>query len=187
MLGLPGSAYLYQGEELGLPEHTTMEDEARQDPLWERTNHLVTGRDGCRVPLPWTRDGVSYGYSTTGRTWLPQPEGWGSYSPEAQEGHEDSTLSLYRRAIALRRERRLGRGSVEWLPAEPGVLHLRNGSTGVALNTTEQPVTLKGSGSLLLTSWHQDDRGGAGAVVLPPNSACWLDLPAGGPDGGDPC
>ena len=186
MLGLPGSAYLYQGEELGLPEHTTMEDEARQDPLWERTNHLVTGRDGCRVPLPWTRDGVSYGYSTTGRTWLPQPEGWGSYSPEAQDGHEDSTLSLYRRAIALRRERRLGRGSVEWLPAEPGVLHLRNGSTGVALNTTEQPVTLKGSGSLLLTSWQPDDRGDAGAVVLPPNGACWLDLPQGGPDGGDP-
>ena len=103
MLGLPGSAYLYQGEELGLPEHTTMEDEARQDPLWERTNHLVPGRDGCRVPLPWTRDGASYGYNATGRTWLPRPEGWGEYSPQAQEGREDSTLTLYRRAIALRR------------------------------------------------------------------------------------
>ena len=186
MLGLPGSAYLYQGEELGLPEHTTMEDEARQDPLWERTDHLVTGRDGCRVPLPWRWDGASYGYNTTGRTWLPQPEGWGDYSPEAQDGCEDSTLTMYRWAIALRRERGLGRGAVEWLPAEPEVLHLRNGSTGVALNTTEQPVTLKGSGSLLLTSWHQDDRGGSGAVVLPPNGACWLGLPAGGPDGGDP-
>lgn len=186
MLGLPGSAYLYQGEELGLPDHTTMEDEARQDPLWERTNHIVPGRDGCRVPLPWKRDGASYGYNTTGRTWLPQPEGWGDYSPEAQEGREDSTLALYRRAIALRRERGLGRGAVEWLPTGPGVLHLRNGVTGVVLNTTEHSVTLKGSGSLLLTSWHPEDHGGTGAVVLPPNGACWLELPAGGPDGGDP-
>ena len=185
MLGLPGSAYLYQGEELGLPEHTTMEDEARQDPLWERTNHLVPGRDGCRVPLPWTRDGASHGYNTTGRTWLPQPEGWGQYSPEAQEGREGSTLTLYRRAIALRRERRLGRGAVEWLVSEPGVLVLRNGMTGVVLNTTDHSVTLKGSGGPLLTSWHPDDQGGTGLVV-PPNGACWLELPAGGLDGGDP-
>lgn len=190
MLGLPGSAYLYQGEELGLPEHTTMEDEVRQDPLWERTNHLVPGRDGCRVPLPWTRDGVSYGYNTTGRTWLPQPEGWGDYSPEAQEGLEDSTLALYRRAIALRRERRLGRGAVEWLASEPGVLFLRNGVTGVVLNTTEHPVMIEDTGRPLIISWHSADRGGADAtetVVLPPNGACWLDLPQGGPDGGDPC
>ena len=189
MLGLPGSAYLYQGEELGLPEHTTMEDEVRQDPLWERTNHLVPGRDGCRVPLPWTRDGVSYGYNTTGRTWLPQPERWGDYSPEAQEGLEDSTLALYRRAIALRRERRLGRGAVEWLASEPGVLFLRNGVTGVVLNTTEHPVTIEDTGRPLIISWHSADRGGADAtetVVLPPNGACWLDLPQGGPDGGDP-
>ena len=190
MLGLPGSAYLYQGEELGLPEHTTMEDEARQDPLWERTNHLVPGRDGCRVPLPWTRDGVSYGYNTTGCTWLPQPEGWGDYSPEAQEGLEDSTLALYRRAIALRRERRLGRGAVEWRASEPGVLFLRNGVTGVVLNTTEHPVTIEDTGRPLIISWHSADRGGVDAtetVVLPPNGACWLDLPQGGPDGGDPC
>ena len=189
MLGLPGSAYLYQGEELGLPEHTTMEDEVRQDPLWERTNHLVPGRDGCRVPLPWTRDGVSYGYNTTGRTWLPQPERWGDYSPEAQEGLEDSTLALYRRAIALRRERRLGRGAVEWLASEPGVLFLRNGVTGVVLNTTEHPVMIEDTGRPLIISWHPADRGGADAtdtVVLPPNGACWLDLPQGGPDGGDP-
>jgi len=195
MLGLPGSAYLYQGEELGLPEHTTMEDEARQDPLWERTNHLIPGRDGCRVPLPWTRDGASYGYNATGRTWLPQPEGWGEYSPQAQEGREDSTLTLYRRAIALRRELRLGRGSVEWLDSDPGVLHLRNGITAIVLNTTEQPVTIKGAGRPLITSWRRSETDGstaantveaADAVVVPPNGACWLDDSAGGTDGGDP-
>ncbi len=185
MLGLPGSAYLYQGEELGLPEHTTMEDEARQDPLWERTNHLVPGRDGCRVPLPWTRDGASYGYNTTGRTWLPQPEGWGEYSPQAQEGQEGSTLTLYRRAIALRRERGLGRGAVEWLQAGPGVLLLRNGVTGVALNTTEHPVTIEGARTLLITSWYPAEREGAGSVVVPPHGACWLEMPIGGSDGGD--
>ena len=195
MLGLPGSAYLYQGEELGLPEHTTMEDEARQDPLWERTNHLIPGRDGCRVPLPWTRDGASYGYNATGRTWLPQPEGWGEYSPQAQEGREDSTLTLYRRAIALRRELRLGRGAVEWLDSEPGVLHLCNGTTGIVLNTTEQPVAIEGAGKPLITSWHRSETDGvdavdtvdaARAVVVPPNGACWLDDSAGGTDGGDP-
>lgn len=185
MLGLPGSAYLYQGEELGLPEHTTMEDEARRDPLWERTNHLVPGRDGCRVPLPWTRDGASYGYNTTGRTWLPQPEGWGDYSPEAQDGCEDSTLTLYRRAIALRREHRLGRGAVQWLPADPGILLLSNGGIGIALNTTEYPATIKGVGAILIASWHRADAGEAGSVVLPPNGACWLELSVGGPGGGD--
>ena len=154
--------------------------------MWERTNHVVPGRDGCRVPLPWTRGGASHGYSTTGRTWLPQPEGWGEYSPEAQEGREGSTLTLYRRAIALRRERRLGLGSVEWLQADPGVLLLRNGRTGVALNTNEHPVTIEGACELLITSWYPADRGGTGAVVLPPNGACWLEMPTGGPDGGDP-
>jgi len=195
MLGLPGSAYLYQGEELGLPEHTTMEDEARQDPLWERTNHLVPGRDGCRVPLPWTRDGASYGYNATGRTWLPQPEGWGEYSPQVQEEREDSTLALYRRAIALRRELRLGRGSVEWLDSEPGVLLLRNGTTGIVLNTTEHPVVIEGCGKPLIASWGRTDPDGADSVdatdaadafVVPPNGACWLDTSAGGTDGGDP-
>ena len=195
MLGLPGSAYLYQGEELGLPEHTTMEDEARQDPLWERTNHLVPGRDGCRVPLPWTREGASYGYNASGRTWLPQPEGGGEYSPQAQEGCEDSTLTLYRRSIALRRELGLGRGSVEWLDSEPGVLLLHNGTTAIVLNTTEQPVTIEGVGRTLITSWRRSETDesdaantveAAGAVVVPPNGACWLDDSAGGTDGGDP-
>ena len=120
---------------------------------------------------------------------------WGEYSPQAQEGREHSTLTLYRRSIALRRELRLGRGSVEWLDSEPGVLHLRNGITAIVLNTTEQPVTIEGVGRTLITSWRRSETDGstaantveaAGAVVVPPNGACWLDASAGGTDGGDP-
>ena len=121
--------------------------------------------------------------------------GWGECSPQVQEEREGSTLSLYRRAIALRRELRLGRGSVEWLDSEPGILLLRNGTTGIVLNTTEQPVAIKAAGRTLITSWHRSEVDGADsadtvdaadAVVVPPNGACWLDLFAGGTDGGDP-
>ena len=122
-------------------------------------------------------------------------EGWGEYSPQAQEGCDDSTLTLYRRSIALRRKLGLGRGSVEWLDSEPGVLLLRNGTTAIVLNTTEQPVTIEGVGRTLITSWRRSETDesdaantveAAGAVVVPPNGACWLDDSAGGTDGGDP-
>ena len=96
---------------------------------------------------------------------------------------------VIRRAIALRRELRLGRGSVEWLDSEPGVLHLRNGTTGIVLNTPEQPVAIEGAGKPLITSWHRsgaDAVDAAGVVVVPSNGACWLDASAGGTDGGDP-
>ena len=84
---------------------------------------------------------------------------------------------------------------MEWLDSEPGVLHLRNGTTGIVLNTTEQPVVIKAAGTPLITSWHRSEVDGADsadtvdaadAVVVPPNGACWLDLSAGGTDGGDP-
>ena len=87
--------------------------------------------------------------------------------------------------MSLGRERGLGRGSVEWLQAGPGVLLLRNGVTGVALNTTEHPVTIEGARTLLITSWYPAERGGAGSVVVPPHGACWLEMPIGGLDGGD--
>ena len=181
MLGLPGSAYLYQGEELGLPEHTTMEDASRQDPTWERTGHAVRGRDGCRVPLPWSQHGPSFGFSATGRSWLPQPQGWGAYSPELQGQDPDSTLALYRRALALRRELGLGRSRMEWIEAAPGVLALRNGETLILLNTSGVEYRHDGEARLLLASWRGwreragRPEGEAGpAVVVPANGACWL-------------
>ena len=111
MLALPGSAYLYQGEELGLPEHTTLPDEARQDPTWERSGHTERGRDGCRVPIPWEADAPSYGFGPTDASWLPQPAVWAEYALDRQRGVPGSTYELYRTALRLRREHGLGRGT----------------------------------------------------------------------------
>ena len=99
MLSLPGSAYLYQGEELGLPEHTTLPDELRQDPTYLRTGHEVLGRDGCRVPIPWTADGPSLGFGPGGTPWLPQPESYRALAVDQQVGVPGSTLQLYRAAL----------------------------------------------------------------------------------------
>ena len=84
-LALPGSTYLYQGEELGLPEVVDLPEEVLADPIWERSGHQVRGRDGCRVPIPWTRSGPSLGFGS-GAPWLPQPPSWSELSVEAQQG-----------------------------------------------------------------------------------------------------
>jgi len=119
-LGLPGSAYLYQGEELGLPEHTSLDDEFRQDPTYRRTQGEELGRDGCRVPLPWAADEPAMGFSPTGATWLPQPPEFGELALDRQRGVPGSTYELYREALRVRREHGLGTGGLTWLagPAE---------------------------------------------------------------------
>lgn len=109
MLGLPGSAYLYQGEELGLPDHTALPDDVRQDPAFFRTGGAERGRDGCRVPLPWAADEPGFGFSPTGATWLPQPAAWRSYAADAQRGVPGSTYETYREALAVRRAGRSAR------------------------------------------------------------------------------
>jgi alpha-glucosidase len=109
LLALPRSAYIYQGEELGLPEVTDIPDSARQDPTFRRTGGKMVGRDGCRVPLPWDRGGDSFGFSRTEAAsspappWLPQPAGWGERSVAAQTADPDSFLTLYREALRIRR------------------------------------------------------------------------------------
>ena len=125
LLALPGSAYIYQGEELGLPEVTDIPDDARQDPRFFRTKGEVPGRDGCRVPLPWSAAGTGFGFSRTGQgsspaePWLPQPSDWGRYSVESQLADEHSTVNLYRSALRLRRDHpALGRGTPG--PGAPG-------------------------------------------------------------------
>ncbi|MEU8520278.1 glycoside hydrolase family 13 protein [Streptomyces sp. NPDC048577] len=159
-LALPGSVYLYQGEELGLPEVTDLPDELRQDPAFLRGEGQDGLRDGCRVPLPWTAEGPSYGFGPAG-SWLPQPPEWGGLSVAAQTGDPASTLELYRAALRLRREHpALGAGdAVEWLDAPEGVLAFRRnsadgsgGSVLVTLNTTDGLVELPLQGSVLLGS-----------------------------------
>ncbi|MGW0762950.1 glycoside hydrolase family 13 protein [Streptomyces sp. NPDC002814] len=126
MLALPGSSYVYQGEELGLPEVADLPAEVLQDPIWEQTGHTSKGRDGCRVPLPWTTTGPSYGFGA-GTAWLPQPASFASYAVEAQDGVEGSTLELYRRALRLRRKLLEGEELTWVADTPPGVLAFARG------------------------------------------------------------
>ena len=143
MLALPGSGYLYQGEELGLPEVIEMPDAARQDPTWFRTNGEQYGRDGCRVPIPWEADAPAYGFSASGKSWLPQSSDWAPFARDAQAGVAGSTLELYRTALSLRRAHALGTGAIEWLEGyDDSVVALRNGDVIVICNTGDIAVEL---------------------------------------------
>jgi alpha-glucosidase len=152
MLALPGSAYLYQGEELGLPEHTTLPDEARQDPAWRRSGHTFRGRDGCRVPIPWRAEAPAYGFSPTGRSWLPQPPSWAQYALDVQRGVPGSTYEMYRTALRLRRSLRLGEGSLSWVDSVSDAVAFRNGSVLVLANLGPAPVPLPPGAEVLLES-----------------------------------
>lgn len=175
MLGIPGSAYLYQGEELGLPEHTALDDDLRQDPAYFRTGGAERGRDGCRVPLPWQRDTPGFGYSPTGDTWLPQPASWAEYAADAQDGVPGSTLELYRTALRLRRELRLGSGGLEWveeLADHADVIAVRNRDVLVVANLGSSPVTLPAHAEVLLSSGLPGDP--AVGAELPADTTVWL-------------
>ena len=168
MLSLPGSAYVYQGEELGLPEAIDLPDEARQDPTWFRTEGERYGRDGCRVPIPWEADAPAFGFNTTGASWLPQPADWSVYARDAQTGAAGSTLELYRSVLALRETYDLGMGTVEWLEGyDAAVVAFRNGPVTVVSNTGAIAVELP-LGTVLVASG--DVEGG----ILPPDTTVWL-------------
>ncbi|MFI5936890.1 glycoside hydrolase family 13 protein [Actinoplanes sp. NPDC051494] len=152
MLGLPGSAYLYQGEELGLPEHTTMPDDFREDPTFERSGHTEVGRDGCRVPIPWEADSPSFGFGPADASWLPQPAAWAEYALDRQRGIPGSTYELYRSALRLRRERSLGHGTLSWLDTPAEVLAFRNGDLLVLTNFGDAPAELPLGVRVLLSS-----------------------------------
>ena len=144
MLGLPGASYLYQGEELGLPEHTTLENRYRQDPTFVRTNGARVGRDGCRIPLPWEPEGDSSGFSESGKSWLPQPESYKELARSIQEKNPESTLSFYKAALDLRKQLGLGEGSFNWLAGHqgPDTLGYENSDVKVLYNFGKQPVDL---------------------------------------------
>jgi len=175
MLALPGGAYLYQGEELGLPEVIELPDSARQDPTWFRTKGKKYGRDGCRVPIPWEANAPGYGFNTTGAAWLPQPAEWAVYARDAQEGVPGSTLTMYEDALRLRRAKRLGSGGVEWLPefARSGaIVAFRNRSVTVVANLGRAHLTLP-EGKVLLES-APTHIGSNGKRMLPPDTTVWL-------------
>lgn len=176
-LALPGSVYLYQGEELGLPEVEDIPAELLQDPMYFRSGGTDPGRDGCRVPLPWSGDTPPYGFGGD-RPWLPQPTGWASYTAEAQEADPGSMLNLYRTALVLRRaEPGLGEGPMEWLDGPADVLAFRrDGGFGCVLNLSGEPVPLPAHRQLLLASGPLAADG-----RLPEDVCVWLRLddPAG--------
>ena len=142
MLALPGSAYLYQGEELGLHEVADLPAELIQDPAFLRSGGAEKGRDGCRVPLPWTAGGPSFGFGA-GPAHLPQPAWFGPLSVQAQEHDPASTLSLYRQALGWRRRLRSAE-RLEWVPGgNAQVLHFaRPGGWQSVTNFGPGPVPL---------------------------------------------
>jgi alpha-glucosidase len=167
MLALPGSAYLYQGEELGLQEVADIPDAERQDPSFFRNKGVEIGRDGCRVPLPWATDGTSFGFGS-GDAHLPQPAWFARYAVDAQDGVEGSTLELYRKALKLRRELQTAE-ELEWVEtANPEVLHFsRHGGWQSVTNFGAEPVELP-AGEVLLSSAPLDGK------LLPGNTTVWL-------------
>lgn len=167
LLGLPGSVYLYQGEELGLHEVHDLPEGVIDDPVWERSGHAEKGRDGCRVPIPWKREGPSFGFGDNG-SWLPQPEIWSELSVESQDGVEGSTLELYRAAIRIRAERLRDDESLEWIDVGPGALAFRRGSGVTCLINYGDQLVPRPEGVLLLAS------GPLQGDSVPANTAMWM-------------
>ncbi len=150
---LPGGCYVYQGEELGLEEVEDLPAEARQDPSFFRTGGQTPGRDGCRVPLPWSGDRPPYGFGDDG-SWLPQPAGWAALTAAAQSSDPDSTLALYRTALGIRRTHpALGDGTLTWLDAPAQVLHFtRKPEFGCLVNLSGEVVALPEGVAILVAS-----------------------------------
>ena len=166
MLALPGSSYIYQGEELGLHEVADLPAEALQDPIFKRTGELHKGRDGCRVPLPWTTSGPSFGFGTAAPH-LPQPSWFGASSVEAEDGAEGSTLELYRTALRLRRQFATTE-AFEWVASSPEVLLFRRGNGWHCITNFGTAAVALPEGTLLVTSGELDDG------LLPTDTTAWV-------------
>ena len=176
MLALPGGAYLYQGEELGLPESTDMPDEFRQDPTFVRSKGEELGRDGCRVPMPWAKDAPSFGFGPSSQSWLPQPAVYGDYAVDQQDGVDGSTLELYRTLLQVRHARSLGTGGLQSVDGfGDDVVALLNTGQGeqtlVLANLGGEPVALPDGATVLVSSGPLTATGG-----IPTDTTVWAAL-----------
>ncbi|WP_375386996.1 glycoside hydrolase family 13 protein [uncultured Amnibacterium sp.] len=169
LLALPGSAYLYQGEELGLPEVADLPIAALADPVWERHGHTAKGRDGCRVPLPWTTGGPSFGFGAGGAH-LPQPSWFADFAVEAQERDPGSTLAFYRAALATRAEVTIGEG-VTFGEATGHVIEVIREGGWRSITTFGSPAPLP-PGEVLITS------APIAEGILPADATAWIRDPA---------
>lgn len=150
VMALPGSVYIYQGEELGLHEVYDLPVEVLEDPIWARSGGEMKGRDGCRVPIPWNKEGPSFGFGRDG-SWLPQPQSWGRVSVEAQRGAEGSTLELYKAAIRLRRRLLPEDVDFEWRDWNADVISFSRGPLTCIVNFGDTAIPLP-PGDLVLAS-----------------------------------
>ncbi|MDT4915574.1 MAG: alpha-glucosidase [Pseudonocardiales bacterium] len=174
-MALPGSMYVYQGEELGLPEVEDIPAERRQDPMYFRSGGASPGRDGCRVPMPWSGSQPPYGFSPTAgvRTWLDQPADWAELTVAAETDNPTSMLALYRVALRLRRSHVIGAGPFGWLPSDPEVLAFSRGTKFACIaNLGARATDLPLGATVLLAS--DPIEGGQ----LPPDTTVWLTLPS---------
>jgi alpha-glucosidase len=170
-MALPGSMYVYQGEELGLPEVEDIPPERRQDPMWLRSGGVDPGRDGCRVPIPWSGDRAPYGFSPSDgvQTWLDQPADWAPFTVEAQTRDTTSMLSLYRAGLRVRRQAPWGDGRFGWLPADDAVIAFARGDRFACfVNFGADAVQLPDGAEVLIAS--DELEGGA----LPQDTTVWL-------------
>ena len=172
MLGLPGSSYIYQGEELGLPEHTTLDASFREDPTFFRTKGERVGRDGCRVPIPWESDKPAYGFSSTGKSWLPQPENYRRYARSEQRGVAGSTLELYRQLLKVRKEFNMGLGNLKWVEELCDETTLAFDNSGVRVIANFGGTVNLPGGELLATTQHDLTVEG----VLEHDQVAWIRL-----------
>ncbi|BDZ39487.1 glycoside hydrolase family 13 protein [Microbacterium suwonense] len=176
LLALPGTVYLYQGEELGLPEVFDLPDHARQDPIWLRSGGMELGRDGCRVPLPWSAEEPNFGFtpSASSAPWLPQPEWFGDFAADSQRKDAGSMLRLYSRLIQERRHLFRGSGSISWLDTgDPQLLAFTRGAGACVINLGDEPASIPsewGLGpSIISTATSVVD-----GNVVPVDSAAWF-------------
>jgi alpha-glucosidase len=177
VFGLPGSTYIYAGQELGLPDGV-IPDESRQDPIYLRTQGLQKGRDGARVPLPWNGDKAPFGF-TSGAPWLPIQDSWKELTVEKQLSEPKSSLNLYRNALNLRAEHLVNNAEIEWIESplhgskNPSLLAYRRGNVSVYMNLGESLVEVEITGKVLIVSAGTPD-GRDGKITIPAISTLWV-------------
>ena len=177
MLALPGGAYMYQGEELALPEVRDIPESRLTDPRWKMSGHSDRGRDGCRVPLPWSSNPAgAFGFSSKDSlspeaAWLPQSPWWGRFSVDSQDGVEGSTLSMYREALAIRKaEQGLGDGDMEWIEAGTDVVAFERPGDFACYINFGPAIELPSNSQILVAS------GAVHGHTLPTDTAVWIRL-----------
>jgi alpha-glucosidase len=178
-LALPGGAYIYQGEELGLFEVRDIPEDRLEDPIWKMSGHTDRGRDGCRVPLPWTKDAAgAHGFSsdkslTVDKAWLPQSAGWGERAVDTQQGVPGSFFEMIKQALKIRKaEAGLGDGEMNWIDSTDDVIAFsRPGKFACYVNFGPAEVVIPYGAEVLISSAPLKGE------HIPVDTAVWLRLP----------